>query len=96
MSKKQINVFPDYLSTGLWDPDSGANLDPDDLDIPKGHQLALTYWHEMWEFGMTGADKKMSERYYQRWVRDGKLLCDLLTAENDKYEFVFKQNTYDV
>ena len=94
MTKPIVKVFPDYCSTGLWMP-QGCNVEPSELGISPGLQLALKYWHEVWEFTLSGLDDdrimhRVSERYVSRWVDDGKKLAELMSAENDKYEFVYK------
>lgn len=92
--KTEVKVFPDYCSTGLWL--NGANADPDELGISEGLQLALKYWHEIWEFGIslyTDSDIEspaLYNQYTERWKTDGKKLCELMSQENDKFVFVDK------
>lgn len=50
-NKIKISIYADYMSSGVWMPD-GCNADPNELGISPGLQLALKYWHEMWEFTM--------------------------------------------
>lgn len=93
MTKPIVKVFPDYCSTGVWLPD-GCNAEPDELGISPSLQLALKYWHEVWEFNIAdiGDDRfnpRTSERYVNRWIDDGKKLAELMTVENDKYVFVY-------
>ncbi len=91
--KQIVLMFPDYCSTGLWYP-GGYNLDPTELGVSSGLQLALKYWHEVWEFTIADSGgiykPTASENYIARWIEDGKILAALLTAENDKYEFEYK------
>lgn len=90
--KIQVKVFADYSSTGLWV--NGANDCPENLGVSSGLQLALKYWHEMWEFYIADDDSdtknKASSGYVWRWMEDGRKLAELMSAENDKYDFVYK------
>lgn len=97
MDKTLVKVFPDYMSTGVWI--DGVNVSPEQIGISPGLQLALQYWHEMWEFviadnryeyegEMLGEPPMCSPEYEQRWRADGAKLVELLNAENDKYMFV--------
>jgi hypothetical protein len=88
-------VFPDYCSSGVW-INGGHNADPETLGISPGLQLALQYWHEAWEFNIGGQFEmdwdpekptRVSKDYIQRWKKDGYKLCNLMSAENDKYRF---------
>lgn len=90
--KKEIRVFPDYCSTGVWF-DYG-NVEPQSLGISEGLQLALKYWHDTWEFAITRwGDETLtplvSQRYIDRWNEDGKKLCELMSKENDKFVFIY-------
>jgi hypothetical protein len=90
MDRPLIKLFPDYCSTGLWRED-GCNVDPKELGISEGLQIALKYWHEVWEFNIAEDDddlkSKRSQKYIQRWKADGKKLAVLMTIESDDYEF---------
>lgn len=132
--KIKVKVFADYGSTGVWMPD-GCNANPTELGISPGLQLALKYWHEMWEFTIENfsdeeylqariaevseilaslseddvmgrmsfegehdnllqelqyqSEPIVSKDYVERWRTDGYELARLMSAENDKYEFVF-------
>lgn len=49
-----IEVFPDYCSTGLWDADTGCSLDAasiyDELDLfAQGLFAGLFQWNWVWE-----------------------------------------------
>lgn len=96
--KTIVKVFPDYCSSGVWL--DGYNCDPDELEVSPALQLALKYWHEAWEFIIAedtddfGDDhpimkKKMTDAYVARWHEDGRKLVEMMSAENDKYEFVY-------
>lgn len=92
--KKLILVFPDYCSPGLWGED-GKALDPSEVGVSPGLQVALKYWHEMWEFNIVDLDddrytRRLSDRYVSRWVEDGKKLAALMSAENPNYRFEYK------
>ena len=113
MTKRIVELFPDYCSTGLWlvsenDIRSNihcetvfgdhVNVDPKEVGVSEGLQLAIKYWHEAWEIFADSGDgfgAKASWGYIQRWIEDGRKLAKLLSAENDKYEFVYKQSKYN-
>lgn len=87
--KPKIRVYPDYMSSGLWD-ESGTNLDEDKFRDLLGYSnmMALRYWHETWEFlGEFG----MSSSYWQRWQEDGRKLVEEFNKCQDKYEFVYQE-----
>ncbi len=119
MTKRIVEVFPDYCSTGLWlvnecdchklqeirkEETFGDHVcvDPEEVGVSKGLQLALKYWHEIWEFNIadSGDDStwtmkgRPSQAYVDRWVEDGRKLAALLSAESDQYEFIYKQSKY--
>lgn len=81
-------------------------VDPEEVGVSSGLQLALRYWHEMWEFNITcsytdeeceaAQHRHMSQPYEARWVEDGRKLAAALSAENDKFEFIYKQSKYGV
>lgn len=86
--KIKIRMFPDYCSSGLWEWEvRGHNLEPDELGVSKGLQIALKYWHWYWE--MVPSDKKMPEPYLTHWKKEAEELAALMTTENEKYEFHF-------
>lgn len=104
--KRIIEVMPDYSSSGLWlmyteeelkDPQKWGRhimIYPQIAGVSEPLQIALKYWHEVWEFEIAGgADPdfkpKVSQKYMDRWGRDGKKLAALMSAENDKYEFIY-------
>lgn len=95
MTKEIIRVFPDYCSSGVWGSgDNRGNMDPEELGISEGLQLALKYWHDYWEativqFDENGESIRIGQYYIDKWITDGKKLCELMTAENDRYEFVY-------
>lgn len=92
MSKRTVLVFPDYCSSGLWL--EHINIEPSEVAMSEGLQIALKYWHEVWEFSIAdhveGSTSKCSQRYINRWAEDGRKLAALMSAENDKYFFVYK------
>lgn len=108
MPKIIIKVFPDYCSTGLWIgytdedrkngcPNGCGSIEPDELGVSEGLQLALKYWHEIWE-GFSSFDddgnciQHYSDFYIDRWKEDGRSLAKLMSAENDKYEFIYRED----
>lgn len=108
MTKRQVDVFPDYTSTGLWLVSTKeerklhesswehVSICPSDVFVSPTLQLALKYWHDMWEFCIahqySESDTKfaMSKSYVDKWKEDGKKLAELMSAENQNYEFVYK------
>jgi len=116
LSKRIVEVFPDYCSTGLWLVNEcichsreelrqegkfgdHANVDAEEVGVSPGLALALKYWHEMWEFNIADSEEastwtmraRPSKKYIARWAEDGRKLAQLLSAENDKYEFIYKE-----
>jgi hypothetical protein len=107
MSKRLVELFPDYCSTGLWlvyteeELKQGtfgyhASVDADELGISPGLQIAIKYWHWIWEdlIGDSSEDStfknKMSKEYVQKWIEDGFTLAAALSTENDNYIFQYK------
>lgn len=106
MAKRLVELFPDYCSTGLWlvhiDDEVGSqwgyhsNIEAEELGISPALQLAVKYWHDYWESNISDImdDTARLERMQWaigRWQLDGQKLAELLTAESDKYEFVYKE-----
>lgn len=106
MAKRLVELFPDYCSTGFWlvdiDKEVGSKFGyhrsatGDELGVSPALQLAVKYWHEVWEQCITpqmydDRDKFFSDWYVDRLKQDGIKLAELLSAENDKYEFVYKE-----
>ena len=48
VTKKIVNVYPDYCSSGLWD-ERGVGVDERKLNISKILRIALEHWHYQWE-----------------------------------------------
>lgn len=92
----RIEVFPDYCSTGLWDTESRANIDPESSGVSDpALLLALKYWHWTWEFLVV--NDTLSAHAVQTWVQDGAQLVKLL---NERYagvhEFVYRSDLLEV
>lgn len=87
--KPKIKVYPDYMSSGLWDK-NGTNLDENKFHALLGYSnmMALRYWHESWEFL---EELGMSYSYWQRWQEDGRLLVEEFNKCQDKYEFIYQE-----
>ena len=47
MTKKQIRIFPDYCSSGIWG--ETGNMCESDINMDTATRLALKYWHFTWE-----------------------------------------------
>lgn len=92
--KPKIKVYPDYMSSGLWD-NCGDPLDGLDLPALLGYSnmMALRYWHETWEFLAEFGDRKspMSSNYWTRWNSDGRKLVEEFNKCQDKYEFIYQE-----
>ena len=93
MSKIKIRMFPDYCSSGVWGWNDGVNLDQEQLGISSALKLALKYWHSYWEYYIADSlhedTPKISDYYIKQWHADGKKIAELMTVENDTYEFVY-------
>jgi len=99
--RKLIELFPDYCSTGLWEPGGGCNLDPAELGISQSLQMLLKYWHKYWELNLENdvwtdkADRPPDPYWRKRaiaiWVADSYELARLLTNDSDKYTFQYKE-----
>lgn len=94
IDKTEVEVLPYPCSTGVWV--NGANVKPNELGVSEELQLALKYWHEIWEFGISWYSDSDIEtpdvyaQYVEGWAADGKKLCELMSQENDKFVFVYK------
>jgi hypothetical protein len=91
--RKTILMFPDYMSSGLWK--DHVNVEPSSLGVSPELQLALKYWHEVWEFVIAYNDNDnrkwtVSKSYIERWMQDGNKLAKMLTKQSKKYKFVYK------
>lgn len=84
----KVKVFPDHLSSGLWD-ENGANMDESQVaHVLNGEDLSnLKYWHEMWEFSI--AEERMSQMYIDRWHEDGQRMVDRWNAKQQEVEFIY-------
>ena len=101
MNRELIYVFPDYCSTGLWRASNGHNVDPAQLGVSSGLQIALKYWHRYWELILCEAVDMYAEEepelpYWAKaatakWVVDGYELARLMTNENENFEFQYKE-----
>lgn len=106
MTKRIVELFPDHCSTGFWlvniDNEIGSkfgyhsSITGDALGVSPALQLAVKYWHDMWEFNIAPQIndddvKFLSDWYINRWKMDGIKLAELLTAESEKFEFVYKE-----
>lgn len=84
--RTKIRVFPDYMSTGLWDYPVGSMVDEDEIDhcIPAHLLVALKYWVRTWEF-----IDSFSPEYMQEFKMDGQVIVDAMNACQDEFEFIF-------
>lgn len=92
--KKQIRVFPDYISSGLWGPNAGdCEIDPDEINhvVPEHLLVALYYWNCVWEWviSTTSDGRRASKTFCNKWQADGKTIVDAMNACQDEIEFIY-------
>ncbi len=97
----KIKVFQDYSSSGLWIDEPGSNehgmmIDHEDIShvIPEHLIIALSYWHDMWDFHMSNPTddpehKSMSRSYIDKWYADGQKIVDAMNAAQTEIQFTF-------
>lgn len=96
--KKQLHVYPDYCSTGLWF--TGA-YNPDEFNIPPMTKLALKYWHvlwEQWDIDMPSLQPQLPSKqwihgFYKEWWEDGKAIAQDIQASNPELDVVYMADT---
>lgn len=84
----KVKVFPDHMSSGLWD-EAGTNMSESEVShvLDEKDLWLLKYWHEMWEFCI--AEDRMSQEYVDRWNEDGQRMVDRWNAKQNEIEFVY-------
>lgn len=93
---KVLRVFPDYMSSALWN--ETANVDVDDYNIPPITKVALKYWNDVWEsweidLQLTTPDKGWITHYYRQWWEDGKAIAQDIQASNPDIDVVYMADT---
>ena len=96
-----IKVFPDYMSSGLWE--GHKNLDESSFEgvLTFVDLMALRYWHHAWElFADTGEDwpkprGKLSELYWQNWNKHGHALVDAWNIKQGAFMFVYEGDYWE-
>jgi hypothetical protein len=79
-----IEVFPDYCSTGLWDAETRASIDPSEVDptacdaIAQALFAGLRQWHWTWEYMFT--QYRFSDTTARIWASDGASIVAGLNA----------------
>jgi hypothetical protein len=91
-TKREVYLFPDYMSTGLWDKETSANLDPESIGITDtGILAAIRNWHMVWEFliANSGGDDdnnpQLTDSAIEQWQADGQHIADMI---NEKYDHI--------
>lgn len=100
MTKKQIRVFPDYCSSGVWN-ENGAEVGTEVLNIDKTTSIALKYWHWMWEQweidlqipSATPFQRSWIEQVYGEWWNDGKAIAEAIAQQNPDIDVVYEADT---
>lgn len=84
----KVKVFPDHLSSGLWD-EQGRNMDESQVAhvLDEYDLMCLKYWHEAWEFFVT--EDCASDSYIERWQQDGQKMVDRWNAKQQEVEFIY-------
>jgi hypothetical protein len=89
---KRINVFPDYSSSGLWDPETGHMINEEDVEssVPESLMIALYYWHGYWE-QITDHTKEIyvSDAFHV----DGERIVQLMN--DSQTDFIFNYKRFD-
>lgn len=99
MTKKQIRIFPDYCSSGVWS-DVG-NMDESEINMDTATRLALKYWHftwEQWDIDMPSLQphspsKQWINGFYKEWWEDGKRIACLIASFNPDLDVVYMADT---
>lgn len=79
-----IEIFPDYCSTALWDQETRCSIDVTEIDPTSDDTVAqalfagLRQWHWIWEYFLEGA----SESALATWRNDG---AAIVAALNQHY-----------
>lgn len=99
MTKKQIRIFPDYCSSGIWS--ETGNMDESEINMDTATRLALKYWHwlwEVWDVDMHSLHPNpLSEvwidKAYRQWWEDGKRITCLIASFNPDLDVVYMADT---
>lgn len=85
-----IDVFPEYLSTGLWDSETRANTCLESEDpIRRGLLAGIGQWHWLWEALV--AENRLSDFGLSMWKEDGARLVEALNlAYAGEHTFVYR------
>lgn len=96
--KTKIKVFPDHLSSGLWDYKTGNSLELDSFIgvLSYTERMAIKYWHEAWEFLITNEKLSMSKSYKTQWLKDGETLVTNLNVNSYNFEFIYCATEKDI
>jgi len=97
--KKQLRVFPDYCSSGLWSEIGETSVEA--YNISTMTKLALKYWHvlwEQWDIDMPEIregvpSKQWIHGFYREWWEDGKAIAQDIQASNPEVDVVYMADT---
>lgn len=99
MTKKQIRIFPDYCSSGIWS--ETGNMNESDINMDTATRIALRYWHvlwEQWDIDMPSLQpsfpsKQWIEGFYKEWWEDGKTIVEAIAQQNQHLDVVYMADT---
>ena len=90
-----IEVFPDYMSTGLWDVYTRSSLSTEDIivggldTVAAGLFAGLQQWHWVWEFLIT--EGRLRPGAVSAWAYDGARLVDALNKHyKNRHCFIYR------
>lgn len=96
-----LEIFPDYCSTGMWHTETRASVDEVEIDPTASDAIAqalfagLRQWHWMWEFMIT--EHKLSDTAVEVWASDGAVLTAALNKHyNGVHTFVYRDDLLEV
>lgn len=98
MGKKIVSIYPDYCSSGIWD-NSGANMAKSEINMDSITQVALKYWHWVWERWELVIGKRIAPskpwliEIYAMWYEDGKIITQAIQEQNPELEIQYKADT---
>lgn len=93
---KTIKIFPDYCSSGIWS--EYGNMDVSQINIDKMTELALYYWHwmwEKWELDSSFPTHSWIEKHYAQWWEDGAVIAREIQKQNAQLFVVYDADCPD-
>lgn len=88
--KKRIDVFPDFMSSGLWEHETGVMISECDVEqyVPEALMIALYYWHSYWE---SNTDLEDHRNCSNEFHDDGRRIVRMMNESQNEFHFVYKQ-----